>query len=64
MQLFGEAAARLCNAAGLLLGWHPQEFWSATPAELLLALQAPPGAVDVPDRATVEALRRRFPDRG
>ena len=61
-QLFGGAAARLCNAASLLLGWRPHEFWSATPAELLLALQAPAACPDAPDLAMIEALRRRFPD--
>lgn len=61
-QLFGEAAARLCSAAAVLLGWRPDEFWSATPAELSLALQEPSANADAPDLATIEALRRRFPD--
>lgn len=61
MELFGEAAARLCNAASLVLGWKPQEFWSATPTELLLALQAPVAREGL-DQATIEALRARFPD--
>ena len=58
---FGEAAARLCGAASLLLGWRPDEFWNATPAELALALQAPAQA-DGPEPAMIEELRRRFPD--
>lgn len=58
---FGEAAARLCNAASLLLGWRPNDFWEATPAELALALQAP-DSDEGPDRATIEALKQRFPD--
>jgi len=61
-ELFGEGAARLCHAAAVLLGWRPDEFWSATPAELSLALQAPAAIPDAPDLATIEALRRRFPD--
>lgn len=61
-RLFGEAAARLSNAAALLLGWRPNEFWDATPAELELALRGPEAAADGPDRETLEALRRRFPD--
>lgn len=60
-QLFGEAAARLCNAASLLLGWRPDDFWNATPGELALSLEAPCGA-ECPDRATIDALRQRFPD--
>jgi hypothetical protein len=59
---FGEAAARLCSAASMLLGWRPDEFWNATPAELGLALQAPDAVSDAPDAATIEDLRKRFPD--
>jgi hypothetical protein len=38
---FGEAAGRWCGLAARLLGWRPSEFWSATPAELAMALSAP-----------------------
>ena len=58
---FGEAGVRLCHAAGLMLGWRPGDFWNATPAELATALRAPE-MVDAPDLATIEALKRRFPD--
>lgn len=58
---FGAAAARLSSAASLLLGWKPDEFWNATPAELALALTFSEPA-DGPDAMTIEALRRRFPD--
>ena len=58
---FGDAAARLCGVAGLLLGWRPDEFWDSTPAELALALQARSGG-EVPDQETIDELRRRFPD--
>jgi uncharacterized phage protein (TIGR02216 family) len=61
MERFGAAAARLCNAASLVLGWGPNEFWASTPAELALALQAPEVS-EAPDRVTIEALRARFPD--
>ncbi len=61
MERFGEAAARLCNAAAVLLGWKPAEFWDATPAELALVLEVPPSIV-VPDGPTIEALKQRFPD--
>jgi len=59
---FGEAAARLCGAASLVLGWRPDEFWNATPGELALALQAPQAVADAPDQVTIEELLRRFPD--
>jgi len=58
---FGDCAARLCSSAAMLLGWRPDEFWNATPAELVLALRTPDGT-DAPDAATIDELRRRFPD--
>jgi uncharacterized phage protein (TIGR02216 family) len=58
---FGDAAARLCAAAALL-GWRPDEFWNATPAELALALQSPGPTSEPPDPTTIEELRRRYPD--
>jgi hypothetical protein len=61
MERFGEAAARLCTAAAVMLGWRPHEFWNATPAELALALEGPVSA-DGPDAAVIEALKQRFPD--
>jgi hypothetical protein len=62
MELFGEAAARLCNAANILLGWRPNEFWNATPAELALAVQPANAASAGPAKGVIEALRHRFPD--
>lgn len=35
---FADAAARCCALAAQLLGWRPAEFWTATPAELAMAL--------------------------
>jgi uncharacterized phage protein (TIGR02216 family) len=60
-ELFGAGAARLSGVAAMILGWRPDEFWNATPAELALALQLPTHGQG-PDRATVDALRQRFPD--
>ena len=60
--MFGEGAARLCGFAAMLLGWRPDEFWNATPAELALALNAQDDAAAPPDQEMIEALRRRFPD--
>lgn len=59
---FGEAAAGLAGAAGVVLGWRPKEFWEATPAELALALQLPGGAVEPVSGELIEALKQRFPD--
>jgi len=47
-QNFGEAAARWCGLAARLLGWRPAEFWSATPAELAMALSAPGDLASLP----------------
>ncbi|MFB0872549.1 MULTISPECIES: phage tail assembly chaperone [unclassified Sphingobium] len=40
---FAEAASRLAGVAGWLLGWRPEEFWRATPAELAAVLRAAGG---------------------
>lgn len=60
--MFGEAAARLSGVAAMLLGWRPDEYWNATPAELALALEPPAGAAEPPDPQVIEELKRRFPD--
>jgi hypothetical protein len=60
--MFGEAAARLCGAAVMLLGWRPEEFWTATPAELALALQPPQVSGEAPDPETIDRLMLQFPD--
>src|SRR3546814_18963544 len=43
---FFKAAARLAGVAGWLLGWRPEEFWRATPAELEGVLRAARGQED------------------
>lgn len=37
-EAFGAGALRLSGLAARLLGWRPEEFWSATPAELAATL--------------------------
>ena len=61
-RVFGVAAARLSGAAAMLLGWRPDEFWNATPAELAAVLAALMPDADAPDALTIDELRRRFPD--
>ena len=61
-QNFGACAAELSSAAAALLGWRPDEFWRATPAELARALELPVGRIEGPDGQTIDELRRRFPD--
>lgn len=57
---FGSHAARLFTLAARKLGWRPDDFWSATPAELAGAL-AP--VADVPGiplaRADLETMMER-----
>ncbi|HWH22397.1 MAG TPA: phage tail assembly chaperone [Allosphingosinicella sp.] len=60
--MFSESAGRLAGIAGALLGWRPDEFWSATPAELSAVLSAmmPQGAHV--SAAEVARLKELFPD--
>jgi uncharacterized phage protein (TIGR02216 family) len=60
---FSESAGRLAGIAGALLGWRPDEFWKATPAELgaVIRAVAGPGEAGV-DRSQLDALMGRFPD--
>ena len=62
-ETFGAAAARAWQAAALSLGWRPDDFWRATPAELAGAL-ARAEECEPPGRDRIDALRARFPDRG
>jgi hypothetical protein len=51
---FGDAALAAFAQASRLLGWRPQDFWSATPAELAAAF-AVPGPAGL-DRAGLETI--------
>lgn len=59
---FGEAAAALSGVTARLLGWRPDEFWRATPAELVSALGIG-GEGQAPfDGERLGALIAQFPD--
>lgn len=61
--MFSDAAARLAGLAGALLGWRPDEFWRATPAELAAVFAALAGGGAAPvTRDELARLRERFPD--
>jgi uncharacterized phage protein (TIGR02216 family) len=66
--VFRDDAARLAGFAGALLGWSPDEFWRATPAELASILEVAAGASGAggagssADPADLDRLRRMFPD--
>lgn len=61
---FAEAAGRLAGFAGAVLGWSPDAFWRATPAELgavVGVLSGGEGAAP-PDAETMTRLQEAFPD--
>ena len=66
MSDFAAGAVRLAGSAGAVLGWSPDAFWRATPAELAAVVAAAArggGAVATPpDAATLAAMREAFPD--
>ena len=45
---FGSAARRLAGLAAHLLGWRPDEFWAATPAELAAIFAPDAGPAPAP----------------
>jgi hypothetical protein len=61
---WGCGAARLSGKVALLLGWHPDRFWAATPEELatILAAAAPSGGGGGIDRATINTLMEQDRD--
>ena len=64
--MFSEAAAQLAGMAGALLGWRPDEFWRATPAELAAVLVALTGGGSTAPvtRDELARLKEMFPDGG
>jgi hypothetical protein len=61
--VFSAGAAKLAGLAGALLGWRPDEFWKATPAELAAVLAAMAGdASAAADAEDLARLRDIFPD--
>jgi hypothetical protein len=60
---FADVAAQLAARTALILGWRPDDFWNATPAELRGILLAMAGDGEVPPSAdVVRRLMMRFPD--
>jgi hypothetical protein len=56
---FAEAAQRAAGAATGLLGWSPDAFWRATPAELLTAFEG-----RLPPDPGIGELKRMMVDDG
>ena len=60
---FADAAGRLAGLCGVLVGWTPQVFWTATPAELACVLRAlAPQGESPPTSCDLERLKEQFPD--
>ncbi len=59
---FTDSAARLAGMAGALLGWRPDEFWSATPAELATVAAALAGETDAAGAGELALLMEMYPD--
>jgi uncharacterized phage protein (TIGR02216 family) len=60
---FSDAARTLAGIAAIALGWRPDEFWRATPEELVIALGGHAAPVCAPpDGDAIAALRAQFPD--
>jgi hypothetical protein len=61
--MFADTASRLAGLCGAVLGWRPDEFWAATPAELSAIFEAlTPQAEAAGDSALITQLQERFPD--
>ena len=62
---FAPSAVRLAGLAGAVLGWSPDAFWGATPAELGAVLGVLGGGGEdgaPPDPGTLARLRGMWPD--
>lgn len=61
--MFAQTAIRLAGLTAVLLGWRPDEFWVATPAELLAIIAAlMPDTADRADHTLIAQLKEQFPD--
>ena len=61
---FGPAALMLAGVTARVLGWRPDDFWAATPADVAAVLAAwgdDDGGAGV-DRTGLAAMMEQFPD--
>lgn len=59
---FGANAVRLARISARLLGWTPETFWSATPADLVTWLTAPGEGATGLTREDIENMLEREGD--
>lgn len=55
-QAFGPGAVHLSGLAARLLGWRPDHFWAATPAELTAMFGPAQASADTMTRADLDRL--------
>ncbi len=61
--LFADTADKLCGQCAVMLGWRPDEFWTATPTELACVLRAlRPECDDPADSNLVTRMMEMYPD--
>lgn len=59
---FAEAASRLAGLTGALLGWPPETFWAATPAELAAVLNVLAPQSETAGADDLARLKEMYPD--
>jgi hypothetical protein len=60
---FAGSAVALCGHCAVLLGWRPNEFWNATPAELACVIKALTAQAEMPPETDdISKLMEMFPD--
>lgn len=59
---FADEATKLAGQTALLLGWRPDDFWNATPAELASVLAAASTEGDAADTQKLTELMELYPD--
>lgn len=61
---FGKLALQWAGVSARALGWRPDDFWRATPAELVAALSSPLDAGSAPpDRSEITRMMERDNER-
>lgn len=58
---FAASARRAAGLAGVLFGWRPDEFWAATPEELMTLAEAG-GEEAAAGGDLLKALMEQYPD--
>lgn len=60
-ETFGQATRRWCPLAAQFLGWAPDQFWTATPREMILSLSNPTdeARTQPPSRAKIMQMMER-----